>query len=120
MLYDHGWQEFCGKETLHNPGSKGVRRQSENHADPNDGSEVRQQFDAREDYLAGLSPASAVHPSFWQRAFGFCIESDLPLRGLPPCSPSAIADIRVHLPSQEKFPLLELLYRSPYLDADGE
>src|SRR4051794_23136130 len=115
MLNAHGSQKFCPKETLHAAGSEGVRGHSGNHADQNDWTEVRQQLHARQDNLAEREGAC-----FWHRAFGFRIQSDQRLSGLPPCSPSDAADIRVHLPSQQKFALLEFVSRSPYRDDTGE
>jgi hypothetical protein len=54
------------------------------------------------------------------QAFGLCIESNLPLNGLPPSPSYAKGDVRVHLQSDKQFPLLEVLYRSVYLDEAGE
>src|SRR5882762_5554071 len=105
MLQSHGIKKSCTEETLHVAGPEGVRRHSGNHADQNDGLEVRQQFHAREDNLAELAAvpaASSRCASFWHRAFGLRIQSNLALSGLPRCDPSDIADIRVHLHSREK------------------
>jgi len=123
MLNRHGIEKPLAQKTVQFAGTDSVRGHSANHANQNDGVEVRQQFDAREDHVTELPPASVSPPqppSFWHRAFGFCIHSDLPLSGLPPCSPSEPADVRVYLPSPEEFPLRELVYRSPYLDNAGE
>ena len=122
MLHSHGSEKFYRKETLHVAGSEGVRGHSGNHSDPSDRSEVRQQFHAREDHVAelpfhGAAPRGSA--SFWHCAYGFCIESSLSLAGLPSCPSPAVADIRVQLPSPVKFPLLDFLYRSPYLDDAG-
>jgi hypothetical protein len=122
MLHTHGSEKFRREETLHVAGSEGVRGHSGNHSDPGERSEVRQQLHAREDHVTEL-PLNGAAPrgpaSFWHRAFGLCIESSRALSGLPPCNPAAAADIRVHLPSPEKFALLDFLYRSPYPDEAG-
>src|SRR3954447_7255771 len=107
MVKSHGSQEPCSQEALQRSCSEGVRRYSGHHEDSCVRSEVRQQLHAGEDDLVTTSSESA---SFRYRAFGLCIDSNLPLAGLPSALKSDSIDICVHFAHEDSSSPLELLH----------
>jgi len=122
MFNNHGSQVSCSEEALQRSCFEGVRGYPGHHEDSFDWSEVRQQLHASQNHLVESTVSSVSQRSgrFRHRAFGLCIDSNLPLPGLPSSLETDPADICVHLAHEHLSTPVELLYRSPNLDEAGE